>query len=408
LPVSDLLQGLNTIPETAKDQASTTLLNLWLKDTNQESLVKLGTIIRAKTFTMPHPVNTKERIGGFAGWLADGQPVWFATRGNSMMALAQTGKLLSIHLKPETIIEKNCVEVDYFAFSQNPIIKITNTHNQPVYGGDLSKGKYTVYFKQGKPTVIESNNDFKVEKKSEQLRLTGILGLNEYIARVIDREASTEYPEAAKALAVAARSYVLQEASGSNNCLLMKDNTRMQRVAPRSASKAAKQLALQTDQLVLKGSKIQYQLDGNKKNQLIWQQAIKQDKNGLNFRQILNRSYPTASLVIADSKLSALCTEPLAAVDWLNKQSPKWQRQLRQEAGFKPLAQPPSLCTLQRGIPYADIAASRIYIRQFKTQNDQITLAHEYLHLAFADHPNGNNEQLIEQLAKRLVLGKTL
>ena len=409
LPVSDLLLGLNAVPETAKDQASTTLLNLWLKEANQDSLAKLGTTIRAKTFTMPHPTTPKERVGGFAGWLADGQPVWFAARGNSMMALAQTGKLLPPYLPKQEITQaKNCVQVDYFAFSQNPITQITNTHKQPVYGGNLPKGQYTVYFQQGKPIAIESDDDLKVEQKSGQLRLTGTLGLNEYLARVIDREASTEYPEATKALVVAARSYLLQEASGSDNCLLMKDSTHMQRVAPRPATEKARLFALQTDQLILTGSKIHYQLEGSQKNQLIWQQAVKQDKNGLNFQQILTRAYPRATLVIAESKLSAICTEPKIAVDWLSRQSPKWQQQLRKEAGFKPLSQPPSLCALQRGIPYADVAANRIYIRQFKTQNDQIALAHEYLHLTFAEHPNGKNEQFIEQLAKRLVSGKTL
>lgn len=409
VPVVNLLDGLLSFSEHAKEQSSTVLSNLWLKEANESSLAYLGTSIRAKTYTMPHPIFPSERIGGFAGWLPDGKAIWLIGRGNSMSVLEKSGFWLKEIVERNVNMQKEstCVEVNYFAFSKNPIKKITDSTGQEIYSGQLPKGVYSIYFTRGNPSTIESDNDVTLSPlANNRYKLIAKMGLNEYVARVLDREVSNKPEQAAKAFSVAIRTYVLQESSGSQNCLLINDSTLQQRVSPRPSSQKSKQIAVQTDKLILEGLPIQYRLSTDKDNQLSWVRAVSEDKQGLNFKNILTRAYPKNTLNITHSQLFAGCPTLPTADAWLETQQQKWRAQLRTQPGFKSLNQLPSICQLTRGTPYADIPANRIYIRQFKTYNDQISLAHEYLHLTFANHPNGENEFYIEQLAKKMVLGK--
>ncbi|MCX7207703.1 MAG: DUF2300 domain-containing protein [Proteobacteria bacterium] len=79
-----------------------------------------------------------------------------------------------------------------------------------------------------------------------------------------------------------------------------------------------------------------------------------------------------------------------------------WHSILAMETGYAP---PPSynVCQLKNGLPFADHQLKRIYIRGLASENDEITLAHEYLHLAFSHHPRGHDEVFIEAMARQLV-----
>jgi uncharacterized protein YfaQ (DUF2300 family) len=79
-----------------------------------------------------------------------------------------------------------------------------------------------------------------------------------------------------------------------------------------------------------------------------------------------------------------------------------WHDRLSREEGYAPPAKF-TVCQLQSGFPYADHRLQRIYIRNLAGVNDEITLAHEYLHLAFSRHPRGHNETFIETMAVSLV-----
>ncbi|WP_434779373.1 DUF2300 domain-containing protein [Neisseria sp. Ec49-e6-T10] len=405
VPVTDLLNALSAIPNSSKVHINTTLLPLMLRKSNQQTLAVLGSELRVKTFTMPYPNRPQERIGGFAGFLADGRAIWFAGRGRSVDVMAKAGTMLApIVQSTQAKNDLTCVEVDYFDFLNNPITTVTDKTGKTIHGGVL-KGTYQVSFAKGNKVRIVAQNDLLIQKNSlGKIKLIGKMSLNEYVARVIDREAAAKPTQAARALAIAARSYLLQEATGAQDCLLISDSTQKQRVAPSSASKQAKIIAAQTDRLVLTGSTIHYQLDTNRRNQLSWKKAVEQDQKGLSFEAILAHAYPQAKLNIMNSKAQYQCKALPQASQWLNKQSKIWLKTLRTEPGFQMLTQMPSLCQISRGTPYTDVSANRIYIRQFKTQNDQITLAHEYLHLIFAQHPNGQNEQFIENLARQLIL----
>lgn len=407
LPVKALLEGLAVVPAPSRQQAETTLLNLWLKEANQSTLAALGTQIRAKTYTMPYPGKPQERLGGGAGWLTDGRPVWFSARGNSMQALSHTAKALKPLLQIDQVSDaaSSCVEIDYFAFSRNAIRRIVQPRTGRVFtSGQLPKGEYTVSFIRGQPVSIVSDHDLFVQPlEGQRYRLTGRLSMTEYIARVIDREAAAQPEQAAKALAVAIRTYARQEASSSQQCLRLEDSTRMQRVAARPSSQAARAIAAQTEHLIMTGTQARYQLHTQQADQLSWQTAVKQANQGLVFPQILARAYPRSALAITDSTWQPVCQRVPNADQWLSRQQSKWLKTLRAQPGFVALAQLPSICYLSRGLPYADVAANRIFIRQFKTRNDQITMIHEYLHLVFAHHPSGADERFIEQLAGRLL-----
>ncbi|MFC7421054.1 DUF2300 domain-containing protein [Iodobacter arcticus] len=79
-----------------------------------------------------------------------------------------------------------------------------------------------------------------------------------------------------------------------------------------------------------------------------------------------------------------------------------WHSTLALETGYAPPARY-TVCQLKSGLPFADHKLKRIYIRGLASENDEITLAHEYLHLAFSHHPRGHDEVFIEAMARRLV-----
>jgi uncharacterized protein YfaQ (DUF2300 family) len=66
------------------------------------------------------------------------------------------------------------------------------------------------------------------------------------------------------------------------------------------------------------------------------------------------------------------------------------------------------VCVVHEGLPYADARRNRLYIHRLATEEDRIALTHEYLHLAFARHPRGQDEQFVEATARRLIRGEGL
>lgn len=80
----------------------------------------------------------------------------------------------------------------------------------------------------------------------------------------------------------------------------------------------------------------------------------------------------------------------------------QWQPRLSTESGYSPVLGV-TVCLATSGLPFADQKNMRIYVRPLTSLDAQVTLAHEYLHLAFAHHPNGRNEVYIERMAQELV-----
>lgn len=89
---------------------------------------------------------------------------------------------------------------------------------------------------------------------------------------------------------------------------------------------------------------------------------------------------------------------------WLTKQIPHWQRLLMPMAGYE---HPGTIeiCMAKTGNPRAEYAANRIWLSHLDDQEDRLSLAHEFLHLAFKHSPKAHDEVFIETTARQLIQG---
>jgi uncharacterized protein YfaQ (DUF2300 family) len=202
---------------------------------------------------------------------------------------------------------------------------------------------------------------------------------------------------------VAARSYVLQNASEADGCRRIDDDSRTQRVSPNPPSQSARAAAAFTDGLVLTGSPIRYHADRAAPNVMAWQAAVQADEAGQHFVNILRTAYSSASFTSVSAAASDADCRPMPqASAWLAERALRWHRLLRTEVGYQALAHPPQVCELQLGAPHADQRRKLIRIREWQSREGRVTLIHEYLHLAFRFHPKGQDEAFVEQWAQRL------
>ena len=391
--VADLLKVLSSLP--AQDQMRRVLLDVVLNAADGNVVGELGGRLRVKTWSWLGDKDPQSRQGGFAGWTVDGSPVWAGGRGTSQMVLRNYGQALAAVLPTVWPAETGrCVEVGLF--SRYPVLRVL-AGDRAVTSGPL-QGDYRVEFANGNALDIHSDGElFLLNNK-----LVARLDREEYVARVLDREAKPEPAEAAKALAVAIRTYLLQNAARSGDCLSIDDSSTRQRVAPRPASAESRSIAAWTADLVLAGSIVTYHSDQPGPDKLAWQQAVEQANAGQRYDAILLHAYPRASLSRWDNPVAS-CEALPAAQDWLQKQRRGWRPKLESETGYNEVSTF-AVCKLAFGRPFVDRERQRIYVRGVLTLQDRLDLTHEYLHLAFEAHPNGQDETYIEGLARHLLL----
>lgn len=397
--LQELLATLQAIPPSARTLARDALLEISIDGFGRHARKDLGTGIRYKTYSWHD--RRHNAFGGAAGWLADGTPFWFGAPGTSTQALTTYSKALAAALPKRNLLHTNtddtCVDVDFFG--QYPL-KSIRQNGKKIESGHLS-GTYKLEFFNGNSLSIHSKSGLYVQKgNSGAYRLSGRFGINHYVARVIDREGNTSEIEAAKALGVAARTYLFQNASFQSGCWHIVDSTRTQRVSPNTPSAPALEAAFFTDDLILKGPPVYYHKSEEGENRLSWERAYAQGRKGWGFETILAYSYPSSTIQTLNQRSE--CVRFYEAEKWLSRSLKEWRPLLNNENGYEPLTQIPTVCELSSGNPYADQERLRIYTRGWRTLNDRTTLAHEYLHLAFRYHPNGLNESYIERLARKL------
>ncbi len=398
VPVAQLLDTLRTLP--AQQQARQLLLDVVLDAADGQAVGSLGGRLRVKTWSWLADGDDKARQGGFAGWLQDGTPIWAGGRGTSQMVLRHYADVLGSFLPAPWPKEAGrCVEVDLFA--RYPLKAVLTTTGGQAQAGAL-QGHYRAVFNNGNDLEIDSSGDLYLQRDTGQPRLIARLDREEYVARVLQREAKSQPAEAAKAMAVAIRSYLLQNAGRAGDCLSIEDSSSRQRVAPRAASADARRMAAWTSDLVLAGSSVTYHSDTPGPDRLSWAQAVEQADGGLRYDVILQRAYPRASLSRWGNPVASC--EPLpAAQQWLQSQRRVWRPALDNEVGYNEISAF-AVCRLAYGRPYVDRERQRIYVRGVLTLQDRLDLTHEYLHLAFEAHPNGQDENYIEGLARHLLL----
>jgi uncharacterized protein YfaQ (DUF2300 family) len=98
----------------------------------------------------------------------------------------------------------------------------------------------------------------------------------------------------------------------------------------------------------------------------------------------------------------AACEQLPALEAWLDLHAARWQQALSSQPGYERPARV-LVCRLEGRWPFADNHRDRVYVRRLQTTDDQITLAHEYLHLAFKNYPSGHDEHYVETTARRLI-----
>lgn len=87
---------------------------------------------------------------------------------------------------------------------------------------------------------------------------------------------------------------------------------------------------------------------------------------------------------------------------WVQAQADRWQRVLATQPGYE-RPESVTVCRIDRGNPCVNYDRDRIYLRSRDADEDRLSLAHEYLHLAFKHHPVARNERFIESTARKLV-----
>ncbi len=395
VPVSELLQQLSTLP--AQQHARQVLLDVMLHAPDAVTLGSLGGRLRVKTWSWLADHDAQARQGGFAGWLVDGTPVWAGGKGTSQRILKDYAEALGSALPaPDAKDAGQCVVVQLFA--RYPVRQVRQKGG-PLMAAGVLRGNFDVEFANGNRLPIESAGELFLGADGQ---LTARLSREEYVARVLDREASAQPAEAAKALAITIRTYLLQSATRSGECLAIADSSASQRVAPRPATDGARQIAAWTSDLVLAGSPVNYHSDKAGLDRLSWQNAVDQAGQGLRYDAILARAFPRASLSRWDQPIAA-CQALGNAEAWLKKQQPGWRERLQREPGYVETGDF-AVCQLTGGKPHVDRERQRIFVRGLYSLQDRLDLTHEYLHLAFAAHPNGQDETYIEGLARHLLL----
>ncbi|QYF93541.1 DUF2300 domain-containing protein [Massilia sp. PAMC28688] len=398
--IDSLLRSLASIPQASRAEAESALLRVALGARGVNTVGATGSRLRVKTYSWHDPVRPKVRLGGAAGWLADGTPVWFGSEGSSQAVLQRWAPRLASVL-PAAPLQRDagCVMVDYFA--RYPLRSVSAA-GSPAKPGILHGG-HVVRFDNGSSLKLVSHGELLLEQDSRgRPKLTGHLGLNEYVARVIDREGGAGEPEAAKALAIAARTYLQQNARFADGCQRIADSSATQRVSPNRATLAARAIADWTDQLVLSGVDVFYHADTPARNTMAWSVAVRQAQGGKRFDDILAHAYPQAELTTLSGG-GQQCVRLTRAQSWLARELPRWERVLHTQPGYERPAEPPSICRLAAGMPYSEQSRNRIFVRGLGTREERITLAHEYLHLGLRNHPRGHDEAYVEQLARRLM-----
>ncbi len=409
VPIVQLLAGLRAIAEPERQSARLALAPLSLGSANGAVLSAWGSGTRFKTFSWQHPLKKGASLGGAAGWLADGTPFWLGGEGVSQAVLGRLALPAGSALpRPDRIpLSGPCVEVDFL--SRYPIDEVFDHETRTAVADGVLTRRYRVMLENGRTMTLNAApvaGEIRLERRTEHQAssrrpvLVGRFTLNEYVGRVIDREADAQHTQAAQALAVAVRTYLIQNASFEAGCYRIADDSRTQRVSLNPASRSARAAALATDTLILDGATVRYHRDRASPGVLSWQAALQQGSRGKSYTEILGESWPQANLALLDA--SSQCRPVPGAQVYIALATPRWRRLLAGEPGFE-MPESISICELDFGNPYADVRQSRMYIRQWRTHEARLTLAHEFIHLAFARHPNGSDEQYAERWARILV-----
>jgi uncharacterized protein YfaQ (DUF2300 family) len=395
--VASLLAALAAIDGEHRRTTMAALQRVSLEPRARPLLSHLGNGLRVKTWSWHD--GKGRRIGGFAGWLTDGTPVWLRGSGSSAQVIEQAAPWLAGRLPQKAPPDEACVRVRFF--SRYPLAEVL-VDGRPAAEGPL-RGRVEARFVNGRRLLFASSGELGLSRSGGRPVITGRVGLNDYVARVIQREAGAEPPAAARALAVAARTYLVRHAGHGGGCYEIDDDSRAQRVSPAPPESANLRVAEWSDGLVLSGVAGRYHQTRSAPQQLAWQGAVAGAAEGARWDEILERAYGGAGFSVAGEADAGECLPLASAENWLAGRQAAWKRRLAGVPGFEAPVPLPRVCRLDHGNPYADIERGRIYATGIGSVNERLTLTHEYLHFALANHPRSRDEDFVEETARSLL-----
>lgn len=370
------------------------------RGTATEALSRWGSTLRVKTYTW-RDEETMGFTGGFAGWLPDGCAIWVGRSGRGREAFeADLKPIVDQHMQKQ---DRGCVQVHYF--DRYPIESVW-PDSSPLTGPTL------IRFKKGNVFRFTGDGSLVLHRSSEtgKPKISARLSQNEYVARVIQREVQTQPLAAARAFAIAIRSYLYQNSQEINGCRTISDSSRFQRVSPEKASPQALAIARWSEGLLLdQVAGIQYHTSDFGGNKMSWIQAKQLAQVGYSMAEILKAAYPKGVISFGESVRSRACEPNRSAREWIEMQSRHWR--FLEIPGFE-LPNHLETCAA-RGIfagsgrrVFSDLERQAIYVPEVRSREDEISVLHEYLHIGFRNHPRGRNEEFIERLAQKVVEGE--
>lgn len=383
-----------------------------------------GSLLRVKTFTWrdEQPLIRKSQVqaqpqsslqdslpvdhlgftGGFAGWLADGDAIWVSAAGHGSQNLQtdfQT-ELKDVVERHTQTTDGGCVDVKYF--ERYPIASISPLSERLV-------GPVQIKFRNGNTLHFNGDGSLLSQKTKQGFSVTARLSTNEYVARVLDREVQTAPLNAARAFAVAIRTFLKQNSTQVQDCRVALDSSHFQRVSPQSATPGALNIARWSEGLTLDHvPRLRYHSKQNSPNVMSWPQATHLALAGYTMTEILKIAYPGGDLVFGDTGLQPPCVEQPLLQKWVKEQSKLWRKHLQQEPGFEEpehlkICQMQAQSTSSGRRVFARFNEEEIYVPHLKSREDEISILHEYLHIGFRNHPRARDEAFVESLAQTLV-----
>lgn len=354
-----------------------------------------------KTFTMGDRVQGYH--GGFAGWLDESTLVWVGAPQRGAV-VAETW-FDSVRTRARDLFGLETVasgtpEVCVNFLNDYPLKAITNKNGDAVGRGMLF-GTFTATTERGSLIEFTTYGRIRLTRDDGRLKLRGCFPLEEYIARVVEREGDELSLSAKKALAITARTYVLDEAMRSDDGnLVIDDDSRKQRVQLSDPRQENLQVAQETQGLVLSGQ-VLYHLDERRSGTLTIRDAERQAQSGLSETEILKAAFPSYTIMPMWHLTGVKCERMAAAEEWLVYNLPAWKSRLAPLGAD--LTFPTVVCRSRAHQAY--FFGRKIFVPDFANTDDQLTTAHEWLHGAFAGTPLATDDTKIEALARELVLG---
>ena len=395
--VPSLLAALAAVDGPARVRSMRALQKVTLEARARPLLSHLGSQLRGKTWSWRD--DKGQRVGGMAGWLADGRPFWLRGSGTSAPVIERSAPWLARHLPVTKPVEDACVRVRFF--NRYPLAKVLH-NGEAVSEGALS-GKVAVHFTNGQRLDFPGSAGLGLRQTDKGPLIEGRFGLNDYVARVVQREGAATPPAAARALAVAARTYLVRHAGFAAGCYQITDDSRTQRLSAAPPEPAALAAAEWSDGLILSGVSGRYHLEREAPQQLAWRSAVRWAGDGKRWDEILEQAYGGGGFALIGDADGGECKVLVAAESWLAARQAAWKRELASVPGFEMPQPMPRVCRLDHGNPYADVARNRIYATGIGTANERLSVTHEFLHLALGNHPRGRDEEFIERTARKLL-----